>query len=73
VVEVHAYVVIPEGPPVRFRVPPVQTGLLDVAVGTGIGAIATSTVLDAEHPFALVTVKVYGPPATAVTPVIDGF
>ena len=55
---VHVYVVIPAGPPVRFRVPPIQTGLFDVAVGTGIEVIVTLTVVDAKHPFAFVTRKV---------------
>ena len=32
---VHAYVVIPAGPPVRVRGLPAQTGLLEVAVATG--------------------------------------
>ena len=57
---VHAYVVILAGPPVRFRVPPTQTGPLFVAVATGLAGWALMTTLpDAgeTHPAALVTVK----------------
>ena len=70
---VHAYVVMPAGPPVRFTVEPTQTGPLFVAVATGRALITTVVVAAIEvHPVELVTTRLYAPAAAAVTPAIDG-
>jgi hypothetical protein len=56
---VHAYVVIPAGPPVRVNAVPEQTGPLFDAVAVGVAGCALTTTLaeDAEvHPAALDTV-----------------
>lgn len=71
---VQEYVVIPEGPPVKFRVAPTQTGELLDAVATGRVLITTVVVVGAdEQPEELVTTRVYTPAAAVVTLLIDGF
>ena len=46
-----------EGPPIRLRSPPAH-GVLATAVGRFTVLIVTATVVDAEHPAVLVTVRV---------------
>jgi hypothetical protein len=55
---VQAYVVIAEGPPVRLREVPAQTGELFEAVATGSGFTVTVVVTEFWQPLLFVTVSV---------------
>jgi hypothetical protein len=59
----HAYEVIPPGPPVSVRVCPSHLGPSLVAVATGFGKIVTVMLLVSEHPepFVSTTLKIHIP------------
>jgi len=58
---------------VRFKVPPVQTGLLLPAVAVGAAFTVTLAVAVAVQPLASVTVRMYGPLMTGIAFGMIGF
>ena len=70
----HEYVVIEPGPPVKLKVPFVQTGVVALAVAIGAVLITTETVFAVPlHPLLSVTVSLYTPAAVVVGLVMLGF